>query len=245
MLTGQAEIYAKSWERGTYGAATEDGLTQQETPLLETFIKNLHWYQQSRGDYVLRVLEAGAGSGDHSIRLAREGFFVDANELTEVATRRIRRRGHQLLPCSLQSRLRTVQGDITEHLGQRAAESLAGFYANSVLHTFSAEERLSLYKAVHNIQPQGGLLAISFKAQGDTVQGRGEVLEKTNAGDIVRDCLGISRLFVEDPAPLIDELLRVGYSHLGTNRWDVERYIAKKDYPDGVRKFIGFLAEKE
>ena len=61
----------------------------------------------------------------------------------------------------------------------------------------------------------------------------------------MRDCLGISRIFVEDPIPLINELSRVGYRHLETMRWDVETYIAKKDYPDGTRKFIGFLAEKE
>lgn len=244
MPTGQAKIYAQSWEQGTYGAATEDGLVQHGTPLLETFIQHLKQYQESRDARLLRVLEGGAGSGDHSIRLAKEGFQVEANELTDVATGRIRRRGNQL-PCSLRSRFRTVKGDITEYLEQQKAESLAGFYANSVLHTFSADERLALYKAVHNAQPRGGLVAVSFKAQGDAVQYRGEVLERTDAGDIVKDCLGISRIFVEDLDPLINELSRVGYKHLETSRWDVETYIAQQDYPDGTRKFIGFLAQKE
>ncbi len=141
MLTGQAERYAQSWEQGTYGAATDDGVIQHGTPLLGTFVEHLKRYRESRDARLLRVLEAGAGSGDHSIRLALEGFLVDANELTEVATRRIWRRGNQILPCSLQSRLRAVQGDVADYLGQQPAESLAGFYANSVLHTFSADWR--------------------------------------------------------------------------------------------------------
>ncbi|MBS3121909.1 class I SAM-dependent methyltransferase [Candidatus Woesearchaeota archaeon] len=241
--TGQAEKYARSWEQGTYGAEDESPL-QETTPLLESFITHLQRYRQSMSKVPL-VLEGGAGSGDHAIRLVQNGFLVIANEYSEVATARILQRGNARLPKCTKTRLQVAQGDIVRYLREQESRSLMGFYANSVLHTFSQEERSALYTAVHRVQPQGGLVAVSFKAEGDSVQYKGEFREETEAGKIVEDLIGINRLFVRNPEPLIEELTKAGYKHLETFAWNVVKYIAVNTYDLGERKFIGFLAQKE
>jgi len=241
--TGQAKKYAQSWHEGTYGAKDESP-PQGTTPLLERFITHLQRYKQSTFKVPL-VLEGGAGSGDHAIRLVQEGFFVIANEYSEVAAARIRQRADAMLSECVKAKLQVVQGDVMGCLEGQKSRSLMGFYANSVVHTFSPEERSALYRAVYRVQPQCGLVAVSFKANGDGVQYKGDSRTETEAGEIVRDQFGINRLFVRNPGPLIEELARAGYRHLETFAWDVKKYIAVNAYDPGVRKFIGFLAEKE
>ncbi|MBI2665415.1 hypothetical protein HYX12_02220 [Candidatus Woesearchaeota archaeon] len=241
--TGQAERYAQSWQEGTYGGRGESSV-QGSTPLLESFIEHL-----KRGDEldsrVPIVFEGGAGSGDHSIRLVQEGFYVIANEYSGVAATRIHEKArNQLGRCTI-GKLAVAKGDIVRWLREKDLTHLDGFYANSLLHTFSAEERLTIYEAVHRIQPSGGLIAVSFKAEGDGVQHEGKNIDETEAGDIVEDKIGISRLFVRNPEPLIEELARAGYKHLETLTWDVPKYIAVRTYDSSPRKFVGLLVQKK
>ena len=239
---GQAELFAQSWKDGTYGERGESPL-QGSTPLLESFIGYLKKKVQSDSRVPI-VFEGGAGSGDHAIRLVQEGCYVIANEYSGVAATRIHEKGRSQLSRCDRTNLVVAQGDVLGWLRKKDLTPLDGFYANSVLHTFSPEERSAIYQAVHKIQPKGGVIAVSFKADGDGVQEGGIIREETKAGTVVEDKLGIGRLFVRNSEPLIEELVRAGYNHLETFTWDVAQYIAVKNYHAGTRKFVGFLAQK-
>lgn len=269
--TGQAQKYAAAWEAGLYDGFSEKTSARDSTPLLEGLIARLHslnktrfhslnkdgvnLYQEgislAKEEVVLskerlptHVLEAGAGLGSHAIRLVQEGFLVIANEYCETAAREIRRKRAQL-PEHSQSRLKIIGGDILDCLRAQEEELIAGFYAHSVFHTFSAAERKLLYDEIRKIQPLDGILAISFKADGDYVQNsEGVIIEQTEVGRIVTDSAGgISRLFVTNPAPLAEELSNAGYSILNTYQWDALNIDDKT--PLKSRKFVGLLAKKK
>ena len=239
--TGQGNTYAKLWENGTYGAPDRGSPSQGRTPLLDVLIERLH-QQLGATSLIPHVFEGGAGSGDHALLLAQEGFRVTANEYNRTGVERIERRK---LTLSNPSLLRTIEGDVLHCISAQEAHSIDGFYANSLLHTFSAEERVLLYRGVHKTQSDRGVLAVSFKAQGDTLQRTGIIREETEAGPIVVDDQGIRRLFVTNPEPLMRELNTAGYRVVRTCRWNIERYIAVTTYVLGARKFIGFFAERE
>ena len=247
--TGQAQRYAQVWEIGLYEGFSENTSARDSTPLLEELIANLQKQRNiqlgERGEkgIPIPVIEAGAGLGSHALRLVQEGFSVIANEYSELATREIEhKRGLLTLPA--QARLQIAQGDILDCLRTLAEESIAGFYAHSLLHTFSDDERKRLYAEIKRVQPRGGIIAVSFKAHGDYVQNEnGNSIKQTEAGPVITDHAGrISRLFVTNTSPLVRELEDADYQVFDTYWWDVP-----KNNPENkieYRKFVGLIAQK-
>ena len=114
---------------------------------------------------------------------------------------------------------------------------------HSLLHTFSEEERELLYSKIRRVQPPGGMIAISFKAEGDYVQNEnGNSIKPTEAGPVITDHAGrISRLFVTNTLPLVKELQDTDYQVINTYRWDVPK---EGTNPPKFRKFVGLIAQK-
>ncbi len=238
MTNGTAEQFAAVWRNGLYGGFSRGTDGQNTTPFLEMLIKRLE------NEFTLpHVVEGGSGSGDHAITLAQRGMRVTAVEYSPDAVEQFRDvlAAH---PCSYRGRIEVVQGDLLEYLRQ-AKGRISAFYANSVLHFFGQEERQEVYGLLGGRQFPGGLIAVSFKAEGDILQGRGDVLEENEAGVLVKSTedgitkkAGITRLFVRNPEPLAREITGAGYALDTVCRWDVQGY----NYQGEVSKFIGLLA---
>ena len=245
MATGQAELYEGAWSAGLYGGYGEGTDVHRTTPLLNTLIERL--LGQSGANTPSRVFEGGSGSGDHAVTLARAGFAVLANEYSPVAAAKIVSRTTDGSINGSGGTIVVAQGDILECLRGQEPGSFDGFYSSSVFHTFNPKERLSVYGAVYNVQPVGGLLAVSFKAAGDYVQDVAGHLERhTDAGAVCADeAGGISRLFVHNSKPLIEELERSGYDLVRAYDWAVPREEVSGDGATQYRKFVGFLACKK
>ena len=242
--TGFAKTYADLWAAGTYGQSPDEASSQQATPLLEALIERLR-RRASRIDRTPHIFEGGAGSGDHAILLTRAGFLVTANEYNGIAIARIQQKKASLPEPS---KLKVVQGDVLDCIRIQEERSLSGFYANSLVHTFSPEQRRTLYHEINRAEDLNGIIAVSFKADGDavqSVQSTANGARRTEAGSIIVDEYGIERLFVSDPRPLIRELSIAGYKTTCICSWSVADYIAVKGYNRGTRRFIGLLAEKE
>ena len=240
---GYGETYAESYSNGTYGDS-ENASIQASTPFLEAFRERVK--ANYSGNAAPHVFEGAAGFGDHSIRLViEEGFKVTANDNSEDAVRIINSRISGSCPPCLQTRIQVIPGDIVGSLRTLESQSVDGFYTNSFVHTLTRDVRRALYGEGYKVQPVGGVTAHSFKAEGDALENDGELVEETLLGRVVRDRKGIERLFVSDPDSLIVELEQAGYGDIEVIRWDVPKYIAKKDYPEGTRKFIGFIGTKK
>lgn len=237
--TGQAQRYAQAWETGLYEGFSERTSAKDSTPLLEGLIATL---QPTVTEKSGLVLEAGAGLGSHSIRLVREGFLVIANEYSNLAVREIRHKKDQLI-LPAQARLQIAPGDILDCLKDLDENSIAGFYAHSLVHTFSEDERKKLYTEIRRVQPQEGIIAVSFKAEGDYVQNEnGNSVKQTEAGPVITDYAGrISRLFVTNTLPLVKELQDADYRIINTYWWDVPK---EGTNPPESRKFVGLIAKK-
>lgn len=248
---GQAQKYAQAWEIGLYHGFSERTIARYSTPLLEGLITNLQRLSNrdlGEKENPVQILEAGAGLGSHALRLVQEGFSVIANEYSELAVREINHKKDQLT-LSAQARLQIIQGDILDYLKSLAEESIAGFYAHSLIHTFSEDERKRLYAEIRRVQPWEGIVAVSFKADGDYVQNEeGNSIKQTEAGPVITDHAGkISRLFVTNIHPLVRELEDADYQVFKIYRWDVPKTSIenienenKTDY----RKFVGLIAKK-
>ena len=227
-----AEGFAKVWQQGKYKGFSSGTENQRTTPLLDALVERLTPLNGTKS----HIVEGGAGSGDHSITLARNGFQVTAVEYSETAARSLqeRKRG---LPCTYRDDLSVVQGDVLQYLNQR--HEISAFYANSVLHFFTPEDRTKVYTSLNNSQSR--LIAVSFKAEGDSLQSRGDVVKRTSAGDLVKSQEdGISRLFVTDPTSLVRELSDTGYQvgERDIYRWNVNDY----NHQGEPGKFVGLLA---
>jgi len=245
---GSAATYRRLWESGTYdqsgSTSSSDASTPPSdgsTPLLISLIDALQQLRNGNRS-IPRVFEGGAGSGHHALLLAEAGFLVTANEYDIRATKQMERLKERLGDPSF---LEIVVGDVADGVRAQEQGSLSAFYANSLLHTFSVEERSNLYKDIRRVQVPRGLIAVSFKAAGDALQHEGTLVRETEAGQIVSDQYGIQRLFVAHLEPLTKELEAVGYRVIGTATWALAEYIAVKNYGPGERKFIGVLAQRE
>lgn len=228
------DAFARVWKDGMYRGFSKGTSAQDSTPLLTALIDAL---TQSRANE-LSVIEGGAGSGDHSITLARQGYRVTAVEYSKHVASNLRERIVHLDDL----KITVVQGDVIDYLKSLSVGSCDAFYANSLFHIYTSEDRVVAYKRLQRIQPQGGLIAVSFKAEGDVLQNHGEVISRTEAGVIVHVDDGIDRLFVSNPDTLIREIKLVDYSVSPDNvfRWEVPGY----NYDGEIGKFIGFLARK-
>ncbi len=237
--TGQAQRYAQAWEIGLYGGFSERTSAKDSTPLLEGLIATL---QPTVTERPKVVLEAGAGLGSHALHLVQGSFSVIANEYSEIAVREIWHKRDRL-PLPAQVRLQIAPGDILDCLKDLDENSIAGFYAHSLVHTFSEDERKQLYAEIRRVQPQGGIIAVSFKASGDYVQNEnGNSVKQTEAGPVITDYAGrISRLFVIDTLPLVKELQDADYQVINTYWWDVPK---EGTDPPESRKFVGLIAKK-
>lgn len=244
-----AEKFASVWRDKRYRGFGNGTSGQDETPLLRALVSH---FDRTRGAVRLpsqcggnrigppiRIIEGGPGSGDHTIALAKEGLYVTAVEFAEDAAAEIRekaRRGGE----GYGLRVKVVNADLLRFLRESKLRPDA-FYANSVLHFFSSRDRTVIYLQLSRRETE--VIAVSFKAEGDALQTRGNQVGETRAGVIVRGDDEIDRLFVRDVIPLINEVTSVGYAIDPGNihTWDVPDY----NIPGEPGRFVGFLAVRE
>ncbi|PIN76889.1 hypothetical protein COV17_00580 [Candidatus Woesearchaeota archaeon CG10_big_fil_rev_8_21_14_0_10_36_11] len=237
MTIQEAERFDIVWKKGKYDGFSSGTNGEVTTPFLELLLGTLQTYSAR----LPHVIEGGAGSGNHSFTLARRGCRVTSVEYSGAAADKIKAR-KQAQPCSYRDRITVVQGDLLGYL-QNGAESALAFYANSVLHFFSADERAELYERVRGLQPARGLIAVSFKAEGDALQSRGDVIEEIEAGVLVKSREDdITRLFVRNPGALAREIEQAGYlvPDSAIHQWEVQGY----NHQGEAGKFVGFLGVK-
>jgi hypothetical protein len=227
-----AQLFDEVWRRGTYKGFSRNTQGESSTPFLDAFLQEV----RAAGAKPARLVELGAGSCDHALRCALEGFPTTAVEYSgvAVAAARERARTHPDLPLEI------VQADLCAFTAQLPAEHLAGVYANSVFHFLSPDERRRQYGVLRVALVQGGILGISFKAQGDALQRRGRVVEQTAAGPVVEGDDGIHRLFVARVEPLADEMREQGYGIRRAFRWSVPDY----NIANESGEFVGLLATR-
>lgn len=227
---GTAELFDEVWRRGEYEGFSRNTRGESRTPFLDSFLREA----AALGARSRRLVELGAGSCDHALRCALEGFHTTAVEYSSAAVAEARERAR--LRPDLQ--LDIVQADLFAFTAQLGPRQLAGVYANSVFHFLSSEERRSQYRILRNALVERGVLAISFKARGDALESRGSVVEKTAAGPVVEGRDGIRRLFVDRVAALEDEMRDAGYEVGSVVRWSVPDYNVAGESGE----FVGLLA---
>jgi hypothetical protein len=227
-----AELYDDVWRRGLYSGFSRHTRGETSTPFLDAFVRAV---AESKAEDP-RIVELGAGSCDHALRCALSGFPTTAVEFSGVAVAEARARA---MRCP-DIRLEIVQADLFTFTARLEPGRVAGVYANAVFHFLSADQRRSQYRALRPALVEGGVLGISFKAEGDALQRRGAVVEETAAGPIVRGDDGICRLFVTRADSLADEMSEEGYTVRREIRWSVPDYNIAHESSE----FVGLLATR-
>jgi hypothetical protein len=227
-----AELYDGVWRRGTYSGFSHNTRGQSSTPFLEAFLEAV----QELGTREPRIVELGAGSCDHALQCALSGVPTTAVEYSgfAVAAARERMRRYPDIPLEI------VRADLFAFTATLSTGQLTGAYANAVFHFLSAEQRRSQYRVLRTALVERGVLAISFKAQGDALQPRGCVAQETAAGPVVKGDDGICRLFVVEVDALVHEMRAEGYSVRRVIRWSVPDY----NMPAESGEFVGLLATR-
>jgi hypothetical protein len=225
-----AELFDEVWRRGTYAGFSRNTPGESTTPFLDAFAREV----AASGATAPKVVELGAGSCDHAMRLAQEGFFTTAVEYSGVAVAEARERMREHPDL----RLEIVQADLFAFTARLAR--MSGVYANSVFHFLSADERCNQYRLLRGVLVERGVLGISFKARGDALERRGRVVEETCAGRVVEGQDGIRRLFVADADALADEMRDEGYTVTRAMRWSVPGYNVSSESGE----FVGILATR-
>lgn len=232
--------YHIRWSEVPSGFLFAGRTAEKSTPLLDVLREQLESRTKPR-----IVIEAAAGSGDHTLALASqvEHTHVYAIDTDPKATASMRTKlAESIYQFKVGSRVVVETGDIFGHLNRRKRQRrpLDAFYANSFVHVLPLAERRRLYATISELQPKGGLIAVSFKAEGDAMQGRGLPAGEDERGVYETDRYGLRRLFVRDTLPLQQELRWAGYSVLRTESWSTPDY----DIRGEVGRFVGFLAQK-
>jgi hypothetical protein len=227
-----AELFDSVWRRNTYSGFSHNTRGESSTPFLEAFLREVKALEVEAP----RIVELGAGSCDHAMRCAHEGFHTTAVEYSSVAVASARERARRYPKLPLE----VVQADLCTFTAGLAPNHVAGLYANSVFHFLSADERRKQYRILRAALVEGGVLGISFKAHGDALERRGSVVERTAAGAVVEGEDGIRRLFVADVDVLADEMRDEGYTIGQAIHWSVPGYnIASES-----AAFVGLLATR-
>jgi len=226
-----AELFDHVWQRGTYSGFSHKTRGESSTPFLEAFLREVKTLEVKTP----RIVELGAGSCDHAIRCALEGFHTTAVEYSSVAVTAARERVAQRY-AKLQ--LDIVEADLCAFTAGLSPDHVAGLYANSVFHFLTAEERRHQYQVLRTALVERGVLGISFKAHGDALERRGSVVDRTAAGAVVEGDDGIRRLFVADVDALSAEMRDEGYTIGQVIHWSVPGYNIASE--SGV--FVGVLA---
>jgi cyclopropane fatty-acyl-phospholipid synthase-like methyltransferase len=226
------------WKENKYKGFSHETTGESQTPFLNTFIQQLPLGGAC-------VVELGAGSCDHAVRMAKEEVIikqVTAVEFSETAVTSARQRLDKL-DAGVRSRLTIECNDLFTFINKVKLNSIQGIYANSVLHFLTPKQRQDLYRQAHKALSAGGIIAVSFKTTGDALYKRGEPVEDTSAGVVIRDASDhICRLFVSPTGVnvLAAELRSAGFSVNSVLQWSVPDYNIEGD--DG--HFVGFIAAR-
>jgi hypothetical protein len=227
------ELYNDVWRRDTYRGFSRNTCGESSTPFLDAFVREVRAVGVERPS----VVELGAGSCDHAMRCALEGFDTTAVEYSAFAVELARGRFGERSDL----RLKIVQADLLAFTATLVVHTVAGVYANAVFHFLSREERRGQYRVIRRALVDHGLLAISFKAQGDALERRGAVVEETAAGAVVRGDDSIRRLFVANVDVLADEMRDEGYAIRSVVHWSVPNYNVAHESGE----FVGLLAQAD
>ena len=209
--------------------------TSGETPLLIRF-------DQELGRRPRRVIEAGAGPGTQAIDLARtdQRLIIAVEPNAEYTGIRQRIAGPDIR-LGAGSRIELVEDDVIGHLRNLPSGSIDGIHANSLVHFWTPQVRVSFYEEARRVLAREGVLAVSLKTVDDAQRGRGTVVDRDEIGiyELDPDYPDLTRVFVENTKPLEEELGQFRIAE--TLRWRVGPY----DFPDEPEKeadFVAFLA---
>jgi hypothetical protein len=237
-LSTAAELFDIIWKENKYKGFSHETVGESKTPFLDAFINQLP-------SDSARVVELGAGSCDHAIRMAKEEAIikqVTAVEYSETAVTSARKRLANF-DAGIGSRLIIECNDLFVFVNKLQPNTIHGIYANSVLHFFTPKEREDLYRQAYKALVNGDLIAVSFKAIGDALHKRGELVEDTPAGAVICDITDhVCRLFVSPTGVdvLAAELRSTGFHIISVLQWSVPDYNIQGD----DSQFIGFIAAR-
>jgi len=226
-----ANLYEKIWNQNLYQGFSKGTQGARSTSFLDAFIAQV----KNLNKKLPKIVELGAGSGDHALRLVSENFDVTAIESSATAVRLMQDR---LKNESV--RFSVFEKNLFQYVQSLEVAEWDGVYANAVFHFLTVAERLELYAKLFQVQHNNGILAVSFKGIGDALQKKGKLVEDTPAGPVVEGVDLVKRLYVSDPNPLIDEMRNAGYQFIETIEWSIPNY----NIPGENGVFVGLLAKK-
>jgi SAM-dependent methyltransferase len=230
-----AELFDIVWKENKYKGFSHKTVGESKTPFLDTFLEQLPLGGAC-------VVELGAGSCDHAVRMAKEEGIIKQVTAVEYSQTAVTAACERLanFDAGVRSRLTIECNDLFTFMNKLEPNTIQGIYANSVLHFFTPKEREDLYQQAYKVLTTSGIIAVSFKAIGDALYKRGELVEETPAGVIIRDATDhICRLFVSPTGVdvLGAELRSAGFRVESVLRWSVPDYNIDGD--DG--QFVGFI----
>lgn len=225
-----AKVYAKIWEKDIYTGFSKN-TSKKTTPLLAELITKIKHNKTINK----KVLEIGAGSGTHSLRLGqKKNISVYAVEYSPLAV------GEMKKLFEDKANVQAIKADMFDYL-LKTSNIYDAVYANAVLHFLDAKSRIKLCRLISRVTAKKGVFALSFKSEGDALEKRGKKVRTTNVGSLIKGDDGITRLFVKDIKPIIQELKVVGFIVKKTFKWNIKGYNIVGE--DG--KFVGLICNKE
>ena len=115
------------------------------------------------GDKTKRILEIGAGTGRYSVTLAKEGYCVDALELTEHNLKLLKEK------LSGEEQITTVQGNALD-LSRYADNTFdLTLMLGPMYHLYNEEDKLLALKEAVRVTKQGGILMVAYCMNDSTV----------------------------------------------------------------------------
>ncbi len=139
-----------------YSNYDEDGRLLRKHGQVEYLTTMKYIQEYLGGDRAKRILEAGAGTGRYSVTLAREGYQVDALELTE--------HNLSILKSKLtgKERITAVQGNVLDLSGYEDNTFDLTLVLGPMYHLYNDEDRKQALSEAVRVTKQGGILMIAY-----------------------------------------------------------------------------------
>jgi len=139
----------QTWDRDYYHPLAR--------PLYDRLVQRMVWYLACPPGQT--ILDAGCGPGEHSIRVAREGYHVQALDISATVLEEARRRAQA---AGVEDRITFLQGDLTRlNLSNESCQAI--FSWGVIIHIRPIEKALD--ELVRVLRPKGRLaLYVTNKA---------------------------------------------------------------------------------
>lgn len=144
-----------------YAEYSEEGRLQRSRQGQLEFLTTMEYIHKyaKKGD---KVLEVGAGTGKYSITLAKEGFQVDAFDLSEHNLEILKKNAENELGSSASEKLRVSQGDATDlHMYKDEYFDIT-LVLGPLYHLYTDEERKAAIDEAIRVTKRDGIVIFAF-----------------------------------------------------------------------------------